>query len=249
MNPFYDRFTDRARKVMQLARDEAHRFNHEYIGTEHMLLGLVRDGQSVAANVLKNMGVELKRIREEVEKLVQHGSERVAKGTLSLTPRAKRVLELSLEESRNLGHNYIGTEHLLLGVLREYEGVAAHVLMNLGVKLEAAKDEVLNVLNKGPREKAPEGRVAADASVMRVVMKEAREKKPPESTTAASYELRIEDTFAAAHRLREYQGECERLHGHNWRIEVVLAGAELNRLGMLMDFRDEIGRASCRERV
>jgi len=143
---FYDRFTDRARKVMGYARQEAQRFNHEYIGTEHILLGLVKEGSGVAANVLHNLDVDLKKIRLEVEKLVQSGPELVTKGNLPFTPRAKKVLEYSLEEARNLGHNYIGTEHLLLGLLREHEGVAAHVLMNLGLKLEDVRQEVLNLL-------------------------------------------------------------------------------------------------------
>jgi len=143
---FYDRFTDRARKVMGYARQEAQRFNHEYIGTEHILLGLVKEGSGVAANVLHNLDVDLKKIRLEVEKMVQTGPELVTKGQLPFTPRAKKVLEFSLEEARNLGHNYIGTEHILLGLLREHEGVAAHVLMNLGLKLDDVRQEVLNLL-------------------------------------------------------------------------------------------------------
>src|SRR6478752_5990925 len=132
----YERFTDRARKVMQLANQEAQRFNHEYIGTEHILLGLVKEGSGVAANVLKNLDVDLRKIRLEVEKLVQSGPEMVTMGKLPQTPRAKKVIEYSMEEARNLNHNYVGTEHILLGLLREQEGVAAQVLMNLGLKLE-----------------------------------------------------------------------------------------------------------------
>ena len=146
----FDRFTDRARKVMGLARQEAQRFNHEYIGTEHILLGLVQEGSGVAANVLKNMDVDLKKIRQEVEKLVQTGNNLVTMGQLPFTPRAKKVLELSLEEANNLGHNYIGTEHLLLGLLRESESVAAKVLTNLGLKLEDVRDEVLDFLGAEP---------------------------------------------------------------------------------------------------
>src|SRR5512137_1652083 len=127
----YERFTDRARKVMQLANQEAQRFNHEYIGTEHILLGLVKEGSGVAANVLKNLDVDLRKIRLEVEKLVQSGPEMVTMGKLPQTPRAKKVIEYSMEEARNLNHNYVGTEHILLGLLREQEGVAAQVLMNL----------------------------------------------------------------------------------------------------------------------
>lgn len=145
----YERFTDRARKVMQLANQEAQRFNHEYIGTEHILLGLVKEGSGVAANVLKNLDVDLRKIRLEVEKIVQSGPDMVTMGKLPQTPRAKKVIEYSMEEARNLNHNYVGTEHILLGLLREQEGVAAQVLMNLGLKLEDVREEVLNLLGHG----------------------------------------------------------------------------------------------------
>ncbi len=145
----YERFTERARKVMQLANQEAQRFNHEYIGTEHMLLGLVKEGNGVAANVLKNLDVDLRKIRLEVEKLVQSGPEMVTIGKLPQTPRAKKVIEYSMEEARNLAHSFVGTEHILLGLLREQEGVAAQVLMNLGLKLEEVREEVLNLLGSG----------------------------------------------------------------------------------------------------
>src|SRR5437899_12056175 len=146
----YERFTDRARKVMQLANQEAQRLNHEYIGTEHVLLGLVKEGSGVAANVLKNLDIDLRKIRLEVEKLVQSGPDMVTLGKLPQTPRAKKVIEYSIEEARNLNHNYVGTEHLLLGLLREQEGVAAQVLMNLGLKLEDVREEVLNLLGHNP---------------------------------------------------------------------------------------------------
>src|SRR5881409_3679380 len=145
----YERFTDRARKVMQLANQEAQRFNHEYIGTEHILLGLVKEGTGVAANVLKNLDIDLRKIRLEVEKIVQAGPDMVTMGKLPQTPRAKKVIKYSIEEARNLNHNYVGTEHLLLGLLREQEGVAAQVLMNLSIKLEEVREEVLNLLGAG----------------------------------------------------------------------------------------------------
>ncbi|MGL6196195.1 MAG: ATP-dependent Clp protease ATP-binding subunit, partial [Thermoguttaceae bacterium] len=134
---------------MQLANQEAQRFNHEYIGTEHILLGLVKEGSGVAANVLKNLDVDLRKIRLEVEKLVRSGPDLVTMGRLPQTPRAKKVIEFSMEEARNLNHNYVGTEHILLGLLREQEGVAAQVLMNLGLKLEDVRQEVLNLLGHG----------------------------------------------------------------------------------------------------
>ncbi|MCH2135044.1 MAG: ATP-dependent Clp protease ATP-binding subunit [Phycisphaerales bacterium] len=145
----FERLTDRARKVMALANQEAQRFNHEYIGTEHILLGLVKEGSGVGANVLKNLDIDLRKVRLEVEKLVKSGPEMVTMGKLPQTPRAKKVLEYAIEEARNLNHNYVGTEHLLLGLLREQDGVAAQVLMNLGVKLEEVREEVLNLLGAG----------------------------------------------------------------------------------------------------
>ncbi|MFZ4576208.1 MAG: Clp protease N-terminal domain-containing protein, partial [Phycisphaerales bacterium] len=145
----FERFTDRARKVMALANQEAQRLNHEYIGTEHILLGLVKEGSGVGANVLKNLEVDLRKVRLEVEKLVKAGPEMVTMGKLPQTPRAKKVIEYAIEEARNLNHNYVGTEHLLLGLLREHDGVAAQVLMNLGLKLEEVREEVLNLLGAG----------------------------------------------------------------------------------------------------
>lgn len=145
----FERFTDRARKVMALANQEAQRFNHEYIGTEHILLGLVKEGTGVGANVLKNLDVDLRKVRMEVERLVKSGPELVTMGKLPKTPRAKKVIEYAIEEARNLNHNYIGTEHLLLGLLREREGVAAQVLMNMGLRLEDVREEVLNLLGAG----------------------------------------------------------------------------------------------------
>jgi len=135
----YERFTDRARKVLQLANQEVQRFNHEYIGTEHILLGLVKEDTSVAANVLKTFDIDLRKIRLEVEKIIQAGP--IDK--LPQTPSAKRVLEYSIEEARSLNHNYVGTAHLLLGLLREQEGVAAQVFANLGVAVEDVREAIL----------------------------------------------------------------------------------------------------------
>ena len=161
----FERFTDRARKVMALANQEAQRFNHEYIGTEHILLGLVKEGSGVGANVLKNLDVDLRKVRLEVEKLVKAGPEMVTMGKLPQTPRAKKVIEYAIEEARNLNHNYVGTEHLLLGLLREHDGVAAQVLMNLGLKLEEVREEVLNLLGAGnERSEEMEGGVAGSGS-------------------------------------------------------------------------------------
>ena len=142
----FDRFTDRARKVMALARKEAQRFSHDFIGTEHILLGLVQEGSGVAANVLKNLDVDSAKIRAEIERQVQSGHSIVHMGQLPFTPRAKKVLELCQEAAKELGHGYIGTEHLLLGLIREEQGVAASVLRDLGLQLDDVRTEVLEIL-------------------------------------------------------------------------------------------------------
>jgi hypothetical protein len=144
----FNQFTDRARRVLTLAQDEAQRFNHNYIGTEHLLLGLVRDGEGVAARVLENMNVELAKVRTAVEFIIGR-DDRPVVGEVGLTPRAKRVIELAIDEARRLGHNYIGTEHLLLGLVREGEGIAAGVLESLGVNLDKVRHEVIRVLEAG----------------------------------------------------------------------------------------------------
>src|SRR6266446_4421721 len=144
----YHRFTDKARKVMQLTNREAQRLNHPYVGTEHILLGLVADGSGVAANILKLLHVGLGNVRNEIEKVVQSGPATVKMNTLPQTLRAQKVIEYSREESRSLNHNYVGTEHILLGLLREHEGVAAQVLMNLGLSIEEVRNETLNVLGQ-----------------------------------------------------------------------------------------------------
>ncbi len=145
----FERFTDRARKVMALANQEAQRFNHEYIGTEHILLGLIKEGSGVGATVLKNLDVDIKKLRIEIEKHVPNGPDMVTMGKLPQTPRAKKVIEYAIEEARALNHNYVGTEHILLGLLRESEGIAAQVLMDIDLKLEDIRQEVLNLLGAG----------------------------------------------------------------------------------------------------
>ncbi|MBI4322468.1 MAG: ATP-dependent Clp protease ATP-binding subunit [Chloroflexi bacterium] len=143
----FDKFTERARKVLTLAQEEAQRFNHNYIGTEHLLLGLVREGEGVAAKVLANMGVELNKVRSAVEFIIGRG-DRVVMGEIGLTPRAKKVIELAVDEARRLNHHYIGTEHLLLGLVREGEGIAAGVLESLGVSLDKVRAQVIHVLSQ-----------------------------------------------------------------------------------------------------
>ncbi len=145
----FNRFTERARKVIIFAKEEARSFNHDYIGTEHLLLGLVKEGEGVAAAVLQKLGVDLETIRIEVEKLVQPGPQTQVVGDIPFTPRSKKALELSAEEARALGHNYIGTEHLLLGLVKEGEGMAYRVLLNLGLDLDRLRAEIMEILGSG----------------------------------------------------------------------------------------------------
>src|SRR5690242_4850183 len=140
-------FTDRVRKVLQMAREEAARLHHEYVGTEHILLGLIREGEGVAAAVLTNLNVDLEEIQQKIEETVKKGKAAAAAGPdLPYTSRAKKVLELAMSEARELNHRYVGTEHLLLGLLREEKGIAAQVLMEAGVTLERARAETLRIL-------------------------------------------------------------------------------------------------------
>jgi ATP-dependent Clp protease ATP-binding subunit ClpC len=143
----FERFTDRARRVVVWAQEEARTFNHNYIGTEHLLLGLIREGEGVASKALTAVGIELEMVREELDRRVGRGASQ-PKGHIPFTPRAKKVLEFSLREALKLGHNYIGTEHVLLGLLREGEGVAAQILMTkVTGGLERVETEVLNKLS------------------------------------------------------------------------------------------------------
>lgn len=147
----FERFTDRARKVMALANQEAQRFNHEYVGTEHILLGLVKEASGTGAKLLQAKDIDLRIVRLEVEKLVRSGPDIVTMGVLPKTPRAKRVIDFAIEEARSMGHNYLGTEHLLLGLMLEHDGVAAVVLKNLGVDFEETKKDVRQLLGNNPK--------------------------------------------------------------------------------------------------
>jgi ATP-dependent Clp protease ATP-binding subunit ClpA len=141
----FEQFTDRARRVVVLAQEEARLLNHNYVGTEHILLGLIHEGEGVAATALESLGISLEAVRAQVEQIIGRGQQ-APTGHIPFTPRAKKVLELSLREALQLGHNYIGTEHILLGLIREGEGVAAQVLVNLGADLPRVRQQVLQVL-------------------------------------------------------------------------------------------------------
>ena len=144
----FERFTDRARRVVVLAQEEARLLNHDYIGTEHILLGLIHEGEGVAAKALESLGISLEAVRAQVEEIIGQGQS-APTGHIPFTPRAKKVLELSLREALQLGHNYIGTEHILLGLIREGEGVAAQVLVKLGADLSRVRQQVIQVLAGG----------------------------------------------------------------------------------------------------
>ena len=145
----FERFTDRARRVVVLAQEEARMLNHNYIGTEHILLGLIHEGEGVAAKALESLGISLEAVRQQVEEIIGQGQQ-APSGHIPFTPRAKKVLELSLREALQLGHNYIGTEHILLGLIREGEGVAAQVLVRLGADLNRVRRQVIQLLHGRP---------------------------------------------------------------------------------------------------
>ena len=147
MGPF-DRFNDRAKRVLALAQDEAIRFNHNYIGVEHLLLGLVREGEGVAARVLDSLGIDLSKARSSVEVMIGRGKETTSPSEITLSPRTKKVIELAVDESRKLGHSHVGTEHLLLGIVREGQSVGAGVLESMGVNLEQVRHQVIAVMGQ-----------------------------------------------------------------------------------------------------
>ena len=143
----FERFSERAKKVMLLANQEAQRFRHEAIDTEHILLGLMKEGAGIGSYALKDLHLDLLRIRQEVEKLVQRGPDAACQDKITQAPGARKVIECALDEARHLNHNYVGTEHLLLGLLRETDGVAARVLTNFNLRLESVREEVVKLLD------------------------------------------------------------------------------------------------------
>jgi ATP-dependent Clp protease ATP-binding subunit ClpC len=159
----FERFTDRARRVVVLAQEEARMLNHNYIGTEHILLGLIHEGEGVAAKALESLGISLEAVRQQVEEIIGQGQQ-APSGHIPFTPRAKKVLELSLREALQLGHNYIGTEHILLGLIREGEGVAAQVLVKLGADLNRVRQQVIELLHGYQGKEQPDAEPAAPVS-------------------------------------------------------------------------------------
>jgi hypothetical protein len=147
----FERFTERARQVVVLAQDEARALRHNYIGTEHLLLGLLREEEGLAARVLESLDITVEEVRAQVTRVIGQGDEPLTTGQIPFTPRAKKVLELALREAMALGHNYIGTEHILLGVVRENQGVAARILLDFDADAEKIRNEVLRMLSGPPR--------------------------------------------------------------------------------------------------
>jgi ATP-dependent Clp protease ATP-binding subunit ClpC len=216
-----ERFTDRARRVVKLAEEEARRLNHDYIGTEHILLGLIREGDGVAAKALTSLGISLDAVRQQIEEIIGQGQQAPSEA-IPFTPRAKKVLELSLRESLQLGHSYIGTEHILLGLIREGDGVAAQVLVKLGADLNRVRHQVIELISgeqpqpghRPPRESVPvteararldtiEGRL--DALEVQLAAIEQRVGTRPDTTDLDEQIGRVRGERQAAADAQEYE--------------------------------------------
>jgi ATP-dependent Clp protease ATP-binding subunit ClpA len=203
----FERFTDRARRAVVLAQEEARKLGHDYIGTEHLLLGLIRVREGVAAKALKSLGISLEAVRAQVEETIGHGRQ-APSGHIPWTPRGKKVLELSKREARQLGHNYIGTEHLLLGLIREGEGVAAQVLVKLGADLSRVRRQVLQQLSA-----YADGQEGITAAEREELLAERLEPPDEELMAPAPYAAgdKIEEIHAV---LREIVARLERIERH-----------------------------------
>jgi ATP-dependent Clp protease ATP-binding subunit ClpA len=204
----FERFTDRARRVVVLAQEEARLLNHNYIGTEHVLLGLIHEGQGVAAMSLESLGFSLQAVRAQVEEIVGQGQSAPV-GHIPFTPRAKKVLELSLREALQLGHNYIGTEHILLGLIREGEGVAAQILVKLGADLSRVRQQVIQVLSSYAGGKATAEEAGARTRLVRMtVPEELRQAEVELAQVRRDKEAAIEaQDFEQAATLRDQERE------------------------------------------
>src|SRR3989338_3978224 len=203
------RFTDRAQRVILIAQEEAKRLNHDYVGTEHILLGLIALSEGVASQVFQNLGMDLRRVRAEIEKIGGTGDNMMLLGEIPFTPRAKKVLEYAVEEAQHMSHSYIGTEHILLGLIREEEGVAARVLENLGLNLETVREEVLSILGEMEQKDSP---------------KEAPASKSHSSHTAAKGKTKtpILDEFARDLTQMAKEGKLDPVIGRSDEIDRVI---------------------------
>tara|TARA_B100001778_G_scaffold334986_1_gene350440 strand:+ start:12208 stop:12804 length:597 start_codon:yes stop_codon:yes gene_type:complete len=170
----FDKFTDRARHVMAIANQEAQRFNHEYIGTEHILLGVCREGSGVGAHVLKSRGIQYQRLRVEIEKIITKGPEENRQlGHIGQTPRAKKVIEFAVKNARELGHDYVGTEHILLGLIDEKDGVAGQIILNMGLTHETARADIMNLLAQDDPRDSDEEKINKDIESYQDVLRDA----------------------------------------------------------------------------
>jgi len=203
----FERFTDRARRVIVLAQEEARMLNHNYIGTEHILLGLVREGEGVAAKALESLGISLDAVRQQVEEIIGQGQQ-APSGHIPFTPRAKKVLELSLRESLQLGHNYIGTEHILLGLIREGDGVAAQVLVRLGADLNRVRHQVIQLIAGRPAGEGapgPEVQARLDVVEIRLAVLEHRVGTGPDTTDLDEQIAQVRREKESAVDARDYE--------------------------------------------
>jgi ATP-dependent Clp protease ATP-binding subunit ClpA len=208
----FERFTDRARRVVVLAQEEARLLNHNYIGTEHILLGLIHEGEGVAAMALESLGISLEAVRAQVEEIIIGQDQSAPTGHIPFTPRAKKVLELSLREATQLDHNYIGTEHILLGLVREGEGVAAQVLVKLGADLSRVRQQVLQLLSSYVGGKAPAEQAGTRTRLVRMtVPEELREAEVELAQVRRKKEAAIEaENFEQAATLRDQERQLLR---------------------------------------
>ena len=217
----FERFTERARQVVVLAQDEARALKHNYIGTEHILLGLLREEEGLAARVLESLDITVEEVRAQVARIVGQGDE-VTTGQIPFTPRAKKVLELALREALSLGHNYIGTEHILLGIVRENEGVAARILLDFDADAEKVRNEIFRMLGgpgKRPGATGPRGPVL-DTEITR--LRAAKDEAIERGQFERAAQLRDRERKLASVRAREAEGLAPRAHYEDfWRSQRV----------------------------
>jgi ATP-dependent Clp protease ATP-binding subunit ClpA len=229
----FERFTDRARRVVVLAQEESRMLNHNYIGTEHILLGLISEGDGVAARVIKTMGISLEAVRSQVEDVIGQGSA-APTGHIPFTPRAKKVLELSLREALQLGHNYIGTEHLLLGLVREGEGVAAQVLQNLGAELDRLRRQVIETLGGMGIDVPAEHEALDPPRVGPEGFRSTSSRGKTPEVSAAERRARFARIEELAKEEADRMGSSEVQEGHRWlgyvRLEIAGAKEDLEHL-------------------
>ncbi len=217
-------FTPRAQQVLALARKEADRFNHNFVGTEHLLLGLIKLGQSVAVNVLQKMGLDLETVRIEVEKQVGTGPDQKMIGNIPYTPRVKRVLALAAQEAAALNHTYVGTEHILLGLLREGDGVAARVLKNLNVDIEQTREEILKELDPnyspaaGGAESVPSTTAPTSSKSTALKMTRSPQPQPEPVDTTKRYDVYCSDWSqgVTVYRNARFKGLKYLFHRHQY---------------------------------